>query len=760
MDRELKKYQVGGPITDHNKYVYAEREADTEFVEKLIFSSSNNAYSLIAHRQTGKSSLICRIGEQLSQKGWLVSVTDLRPLRYEKEVDVTTFLTIVARELLSGFLEDIEIERWLEEKLDKWGKVKYPNKFLVEAIEMHCDSGKPTLLVIDEFEAIADKGPYAQFLFDATMATLGSLKSRIVWIYVGTQSPQALIASEGNDPSKYPMFQHLSLGDLGLGSSRTIESLSSGLGFDVPAPHAVVQQVLDFTAGQPLMTCVLLKAIQEGFEEGQGVEVEKAIESRDILANAHFDYPVQQLQLHPQYARLALVAYLQLLKGIAVKDIDYLANSPYAKKIALTLTQSGLVKENLSKDLEFRSPMYRKVFDQNWAETTLKVLDASVEVVRRPKSDRNNEKRPRIGIINLGGTMGMDVDDEGNVVQPELGVYWYSNLTVLHEFAEIEEINVVEPKDGVNVVPDDWELVAKAIYENDNRNFDGFIVIMGTDSMAYAASAVAFALGDSISVPVIFTGSQTPYTVVHGDATINLMRAVQAVRFLGKQLHEVMIGFNDELYRAVRSEKKDDFRFDGFHSPSFPVLANLGERPKLSIDPERLLDNQGKRDDPDRKFTFYPNFDRNVLRISLYPGLRSQTLLSMLEQVDVSGLVMESLGIGNIPSLGDEDILQVIDECMLRKIPVLITGRYPVAPEFADQYQTATEPKKRGAIHAGNMTPAAALTKFMWVIARVKEESKSSNKYSTHEAYMKYVKFLFQRQRVGELDVGELEQIL
>lgn len=746
----MKLFNRADAIRDRETYVYVEREIQATFIRKLETNPGPMALSLKAHRQMGKSSFLNWAKDELTEAGWKVAEASLRDARISN-LDAKLFSNFVCRRLLESVDDGPRKEHWSEllkeDAVDDADAVKR----IRDCVEFICDRVEKVLFFIDEFEAVSSLGGFAQGLFEATLFSM-SLSRRVVWIYAGTQSPQSLIAAEGADPSKYPIFETLDLLDFDLNSASTIDSLAEGLSFEVPEPTRIVQAVLEETGGQPYLTNELLYRLEQLHRMGDKVNLRPLLSSEDFLSSSHFVYPEAQLKRDPLIGRYCVLAYKELISGTPTSKISYLTTSANKDAIRLALMQSGLVRENTAGTLEPRSPVYRRRFDMEWVDFFINELDAKIHSAIPLESQP--EKRAKIAIINAGGTMGMDVIG-GKVVQSPPGRSWFQKSQELGTIADFIELNVIEPTDGVNIGPKHWSAIATAIHKHQDSGYDGFIVIMGTDTMAYAASAVAFAIGPDLTLPVVFTGSQTPHTVLHGDARSNLLRSVQCIAHFGPKLSEVVICFNDEVYRAVRAEKKDDFRFEGFHSPSFPTLAVVGEVPKLTNIVGRIqtpsTSGKSKMREYDRRFLFYPSFEEKIFKLSLYPGLHAGSAIAAIEHGGFKGLVIESLGIGNVPTEGEYNILPVIEYCQSNEIPVMISSRYPVAPEFMEQYGPATEPLRFGAINAGNLTPAASLTKFMWVLARVAQEEED-NQVPAGLTRGEYIERLFRAVRVGELD--------
>src|SRR6185312_4836079 len=204
-----------------------------------------------------------------------------------------------------------------------------------------------------------------------------------------------------------------------------------------------------------------------------------------------------------------------------------------------------------------------RVFDESWIELQLRQLSllsaqgGRVSVVENP--------RPQVLVLNLGGTLGMEFDSlEKRFVSPENPAALFAQITHLDQIIQPRiETPIAKPTDGANITPADWITVAKTIYRFRNQDIAGVLVVTGTDTLAYVASAVAFALGRGLRFPVVFTGSQTAIKERHGDAQSNMLRAAM-VATLGERLPEVVIVFHEYVLRAVRADKIDDFRFDAF----------------------------------------------------------------------------------------------------------------------------------------------------------------------------------------------------
>jgi len=180
-------------------------------------------------------------------------------------------------------------------------------------------------------------------------------------------------------------------------------------------------------------------------------------------------------------------------------------------------------------------------------------------------------ERNKICLIYTGGTIGMQRDVRTGTLHPPEDPESFLNVA-----PELKEKNFkfksLMNKDSTNMTPEDWTTIATEIYNRRNDGYKGFVVAHGTDTMHFSASAVAFALGENLNFPVVFTGAQTIPDVSHGDARINLLRAFKVAE---TDIAEVVISFGDFVFRGCRAQKKDERRFDAFESPAYFPLANI-----------------------------------------------------------------------------------------------------------------------------------------------------------------------------------------
>ena len=331
------------------------------------------------------------------------------------------------------------------------------------------------------------------------------------------------------------------------------------------------------------------------------------------------------------------------------------------------------------------------------------------------KETEVTKKQKKICLINTGGTIGMieEQDDNGEWVRrPPRDVSSFIGMAPeINNIADVSFVPLLN-KDSTDMNPNDWSTMAEAVYERRDE-FDGFVIAHGTDTMHFSASALAFAFGRHLNFPIVFTGSQTTAFVPHGDARINLIRAV---RVATEDIAEVVICFGNYVFRGCRTQKKDERLFDAFHSPAFFPLADIAETIEFTPRARKIV--PGGRGEID----FKPDFELGLLQISLIPGLLPRNFDTLLESDVVGGVILQSFGAGNVPMDGSFSFEEFIKKATSMDIPVIIASQFPANSTLHSIYLPGQKAIRAGAIPTGNMTNAAATAKFRWVLAGVKKD--------------------------------------
>lgn len=302
-------------------------------------------------------------------------------------------------------------------------------------------------------------------------------------------------------------------------------------------------------------------------------------------------------------------------------------------------------------------------------------------------------------IIYTGGTIGMHQDskgmrpfDFGKITEYVPEIKNFGCKLTHHVFSELI--------DSSNVTPGFWVKLADTIaaYYSDH---DGFIILHGTDTMAYSASALSFML-EGLNKPVIFTGSQLPLGAVRTDAKRNLITTVEIIS--GKQeLPEVCIYFNNQLFRGNRAEKFSANAFDAFQSLNYPKLAEAGVQ--LNFNQEFILAKTKKQLRP------HLNLEPNIGMMRLFPGITGDWMQYILEIPNLKGLVLETYGSGNAPSA--DWFIEPLRKAIRKGLFVVNVSQCSGGRVEQGKYETSRRLKEIGVLDGKDMTTEAAVTKLM-----------------------------------------------
>lgn len=263
------------------------------------------------------------------------------------------------------------------------------------------------------------------------------------------------------------------------------------------------------------------------------------------------------------------------------------------------------------------------------------------------------------------------------------------------------------PLDSSNITSSDWLQMARVIREN-YSDYEGFVILHGTDTLAYTASALAFIL-DNLDKPVIVTGSQRPIGQLRSDAVQNLVTAIEiaAARSLGATVvPEVCVFFRDHLYRGCRTTKLDASGFAAFHSPNYPLLADAGEHVVVH---DKLIQPPSSH-----AVHSIDTLEENIATIPISPGMSPELLDRMLSSEGLRGVALQTFGTGNAPST--PDFLDAIERAVSRGTIVMDITQCLAGEVELGVYEVSAGLLSRGVIGGMDMTTEAALTKMMVVL--------------------------------------------
>jgi L-asparaginase len=315
--------------------------------------------------------------------------------------------------------------------------------------------------------------------------------------------------------------------------------------------------------------------------------------------------------------------------------------------------------------------------------------------------------RARILIIYTGGTFGMTYDRDG-VLIPFDFTYILDQLPTLKNLAlEITAFSFENPIDSSNINIEHWQLIGQIIFDQYDRQ-DGFVVLHGTDTMAYTTSALSFML-EGLSKPVVFTGAQLPISEPRSDARENLITAldIASARKDGSPLvPEVCIYFDYELLRGNRSKKVESMQFDAFDSGNYPPLAKAG----VKIDYNFSVIRPALA----TKLILRTGFETNIAILKLFPGINQHVVKAVLSVTVLKAVVIETYGSGNAPTLSW--LLEELKQAITRGVIVLNVSQCPGGRVLQGRYETSKALEQIGVISGADMTTEAAVTKLMLLI--------------------------------------------
>ncbi len=320
------------------------------------------------------------------------------------------------------------------------------------------------------------------------------------------------------------------------------------------------------------------------------------------------------------------------------------------------------------------------------------------------------KSKPSILLIYTGGTIGMMQDVRTGELKPFNFKALTKQIPELEKFdIELSSISFKHPIDSSNMHPRVWIELATIIKDN-YAKYDGFVILHGSDTMSYTASALSFML-ENLAKPVILTGSQLPIGIIRTDGKENLITAIEiaAAQKNNKPIvTEVCIYFEYKLHRGNRTYKYNSAHFDAFKSPNYPALAEAGVN---------IQYNQTALLKPSKKaLAVHTQLENDIAVLKLFPGLSKKITLSILNTAGIKAVIIETFGAGNAST--EEWFIEALKTAIDKGVIIYNVTQCAEGKVIQGMYETSSQLKKIGVVSGFDITFESAIAKLMYVLGK------------------------------------------